>query len=1281
MTGQRFPEKAMALIAWMDVFERMDTLMLEIRHIQETIASQLDAPILYKVFAFEDAYLWGRYSTKDGPVDWTTKIGGLSARRRDCDALAQECCPLFPALKPAGWPRQDETGGGAGDELGIELRNWRSDFLKQGAFSAIEERLYEALCYLQESKRETLADKLFLASHGYDAFHGDRADSDALLRFMLMRRAALAVLHERLDAFRDTQSSVQEVLNLSLERDPVPTVRRRRDQGIYTSHLSDVCWYLAKDIGDYFSFLNGGAHPEGYSCDETDIELLIHRYTGYFTSQARADKRQPSNARGGHRRGQSLRAGFVRSSYWMPDRPDLQPILAHELAHLMIEAEYHGLEPIELDGSHDPLARLLRKLALAFEFYGPQFRFLDFGWRARLGLLDECAVDLISVAVQGPSYLFASFLELFGLHCDALARSGPSEILQAVDSERITAIRDALPGWHLRLMITVTCVEKLLEGRTQPGELTTTLIDGIRSLVEKSRALLESWMDGDQREDWQTWHVMTNAIIEEIACSPLITQTRAWTDATDEYLALWQKAKFPPPDRHRSPLPEQAAAHCLGAWLDRLVEAPRLLGQTLIETAVADRATIVAQFRDLYLSGSPTESLLFARLVDIPWQCAVLTARDFLGDDANSRRTRIDPNTWITAMHELNWLGRDLYQAALEFVVWYERSPVTRFKAVVRWLRQLSLEIAGRSGANALEGALKIINEGVRQALDGGSSDITASLAALGWPPTPSRSAPEVTADALSDAIDERPEIRNGNERAQSERRRHQIEYLASGKMDATLKTLTAALGEASKLLSGSRVSNPDENPDKLEQSDQADHPFTVLAMRDLGRIVHYLAIRPESRPGGKPTKHHAAATHWNDVFFNYLDVPCQPRKRWNDAIIPGLVPSRSFRIDRLSLEYSPDVSSERRPPPEVNQTREASRILFWRPWGEEGHFSPADNRHYQTYFLSVPLLGRFDRFVLDESKHTARPAANNVDPVPYYRRQQIGFPFACNRDNKTVEALSSYSRTPPFPKLAARAAGQYSPIEYSNIPIATINILLTQRSARLTFIERLMNEPKVLGAFNIASSFEHFDPKTDIGLLTDGWGDVFLVLFATVPPVVADGKTDSFGSYWDTLQQVQGRLQQVIDLRRALFRDPLVVRSETSYSPVAFDAAVISPKTYSCTMSVRFKSSRHRNAMLDSVEQQVKETLVRNSGLKPLFERTRVSGRLDYTIATSRNASGVQQAIRQLLDGTSWLHGGAAYGVIYEALRSNFFGELRQIGSTSSTISEYEGHRDANGT
>ena len=107
--------RLLAFLSWLDAIERIDTLILEIRHVQETIASQLHEHKFYDVLRYEDYYLWGTYTRavvkepsyaadtssttpnkeEYAPQDWSKILlreSGFSLSH-DCTMLALAWCP------------------------------------------------------------------------------------------------------------------------------------------------------------------------------------------------------------------------------------------------------------------------------------------------------------------------------------------------------------------------------------------------------------------------------------------------------------------------------------------------------------------------------------------------------------------------------------------------------------------------------------------------------------------------------------------------------------------------------------------------------------------------------------------------------------------------------------------------------------------------------------------------------------------------------------------------------------------------------------------------------------------------------------------------------------------------------------------------------------------------------------------------------------------------------------------------------------------------------------
>ncbi|HCS88637.1 MAG TPA: hypothetical protein DIW77_00875, partial [Chromatiaceae bacterium] len=63
------PHELLSLLAWVDAHDRLDILILEIRHIQTNLVHALRVPVLYRPLRFEERCIW--FSDKD--------MGGVQA--------------------------------------------------------------------------------------------------------------------------------------------------------------------------------------------------------------------------------------------------------------------------------------------------------------------------------------------------------------------------------------------------------------------------------------------------------------------------------------------------------------------------------------------------------------------------------------------------------------------------------------------------------------------------------------------------------------------------------------------------------------------------------------------------------------------------------------------------------------------------------------------------------------------------------------------------------------------------------------------------------------------------------------------------------------------------------------------------------------------------------------------------------------------------------------------------------------------------------------------------
>jgi hypothetical protein len=1368
VTTDSYASRTIAFHCWLDIFERTDTLILEIRHVQETTASQLRIPDLYEIFQYEDHYLWGRYASKipthhrpsaghHHSKDWFEVLNShsLASFSHFWTVLAAVWCPEFPPASGNSVYYEtlsDETDAYSTwfdkkilDEKVASWKKARVNIGTRNLFSANDDRLYDALRYLQLLKRDILRDKLVVAYRALESLGQlDKVHSRrSLPHFVMVRRAALYSLHRRLDGFRDILTTVQEILNLSMERDPPPTVWRRRDQGMYTTDLADSCRYIESNIRSYFKAMRQNNSSQGTQpLREAELEFIIHRYTRNYDSTNRYDSIWSKSDTGSQL--SNIGAGFVQSSFWMPERPDLQPVIVHEIAHLLVLSHYGNLRPIDLDGIDDPFGKLLREVSLVFEQSSSKFSLYDFLPRKREGLLREIASDLVGIAMHGTSYLLASFLEIIGAGCERLFEATPTgDIAQNIDQlgeEYITYIRYDHPEWLARLSVALAFWNSTRRNGPQSVTHLESLVgDGISEVINGVHRQLSGWMDGAQRKEWENWVKMTNDLINIVEQSELCDVTASWLrsrDALDELGERYRPTELVL-DRYLRPLSVEIKRSCLGAWLDRLVEAPRMLGTYLNESLpVPNRIThhtAVRCFRKLYLKPSvqefqddvAIESNLFSHLIDIPWQTAFLTVHDLLGTPP-ACRYGVSQEDWITAIHEFNWLGRDLYHSALEFVIWHERPSIGRLKAMNRWLLSIR-DMMGNVTDNAIDPLRGLVSSILGddlpdalkvRALSDGSRWLEAKLRPLfdRW-----TSYPDVVVEAIdvgSQVIcrfypEHDKSIIDGGDSELEKRWTNFFDWIA-----------TAQMNDACARISDGLVAflNAEKNSDVVGKlalavrrpmgssvrrgcqgtvADDGLHLLYARIIMELVRVAHYLGIRPEISAAGPSIAHHKGGDKptWNSVFAQYLDVPIHARKREcgeNSTLIDGLLPVRSLRLDRFSQVYDVHVSSEAMlrgqhgtscPGYLARDTLLTGRSLFWVPWDPKGVRRDGNSGEYYSTLLGVSLLGRFDRLTLDIAKHTARFSQNlnagSASCSPFFRRQQIGLPFSASVDavNRKINRTVTH-RTLPIVLQTFKFDFQPKR-DVIQIPLATVSILLVQRSARLTFVERLIAEDIVMKSFHrdLSSPYRYFDPERDVGLLTDGWGDMFLVLFADWN----GSKIDSFDEYATKCEGVKARFDEIITFRKSVFEDTLVVRSETSYTPLGIDTALLHPDEFRSTISIRFRASLDGRSISDEFERHMSDVLDREyevfyggsqcrGKLSQLLSYSRTAGRTDYIISTKTDIE--DGLARTIYKSVCWeCKSYEAYGIIFETLRRMFFkpGSFieKHVDSTATGIAE----------
>lgn len=700
-----------AWLLWLDTIERLDTILQEIRHSQINLIHTLRTPQLYEPLRYEEDYLWGSYKKADGTTSSWQELLAEPTLVKTIERWVAAWVIPYPVYNSSRVPNTNQKlpedtakfcNPTSYAKITDNLKEKITAAVRNGEWSADNRRLFHALSSLQLLKSNVLRDKLILCRWGTKAIATQdqsgiitAVDHErALGRFLLVRTAIMEQCHLHIRNLGDLKAQFDSALDLGIQDHPKPITHRRREQGLYSSYLSDRCRELGELLQDYLMSGTRKSSPTTFRG-----ELYAHRWSHSATSSA-------SVMRDGigwqEWRRTARHTDLINTSFWMPERPDLQSVIAHEVAHTALHHAYGDLEPHYLKNADGSFPRLLRLLSCALDSFG-MTRFPKGDPRyAHDHALNELACDLLAATVIGPAYLFALTQEIMGLDLECLFRSPQHDI----DFELADAWLDdgwaalSLPGfeWHYRLRLVCEWTSRITKSHTEKDPLTQRLTAGVEDLC---RILLETVGDlGPKGIEPRiaSWTHMTNTMVTVIRDSDALAEARRWrsnlnkttpaptptsNSFTDELKHILGTARAEQglgahPADHLQPLPQQTREFLQKAILER--KKKRLLKHSTQPEA---------DFKTYYLDDQAPLSSLFRCLQDIPWQSALLRARDFIycnppaipmGEIWNNE----EKGKWLIEMHLDGAPGRELYQIALELAYWQQASPIDSITTILR---------------------------------------------------------------------------------------------------------------------------------------------------------------------------------------------------------------------------------------------------------------------------------------------------------------------------------------------------------------------------------------------------------------------------------------------------------------------------------------------------------------------------------------------------------------------------------------------------------------------
>lgn len=1194
-------EGSLYLLAWGDISERLDVLLMEARHLQTSIIYQLREPWLYKPLRFEENFMWGEGWGK------TLESGESEAH------FVRQWMPAYPGPQASLQTETKPKTGGV-DKLETDLAEAIRRVWFGHGWGRDQRRHYHSLTGLQLLKRLILRDKLFLwrAAHRYQILTGGLTPNPiGQSKFLILRRVVFKRIAGYISRLRDHQTAFSKAMDAGEQYHPRPSIERRREQGIYSDYLAD----RTRDIATSMHLLLCSLHkvqkePELFY----KSDLTLHRWRHDYSSYANALYDEVS-VEGIYQARPAIR--YINTSYFMPERPDLQPVIAHEVAHGVLEDWYDDLSPRGLGFRDDSFSLLLIELWAAVSAFDKAVGFPVDGDVEPRSFVRELACDFLASAIKGYAYLYALFLEYFGEGLEAFGSAiGGNLDVYVADHHGAATVRSAHKReWYLRFSVLIAWIERI-DHMPEPDTGTPSacrppekaMVSELSGMVKTLNEHLDDLVDYQgQFENAKKWGLLAHELTDIVKSCRAAEKVKCWRekrskDNDDESGNRKNKRELP---RFMARLDRKVRDFLYQSLVQQKFESPYKALEEGTDEAFSNRYGVAhTTVPPSSLSGEQPPLRLFRHIFDIPWQCAMFRARDVqISTQVRHSSTAADKSASVLQQFHTDWaMGKDLFELALEFYLRDNESPTHRLRSVIHLFDHLAFW-----------------REREREREEEEKREQPGSGESTGDDPS-----------ALYDILDEeeietwfkKPALRYISPHSKTPRTSHACPYAdsAEGVLDClaerkseweeriplgylhcfSARTLAKVLGEAK------------------QRSDPGLHRLIErvvgLKLKSLTAILHKINKESTRYPGIRGLLTYLKARTGN--FPDEKDLPrwCPFGEKSNDTIERSkgrrrqstrtdlddevnqtVIDALSDKVEHLSQNFvgrqfsyfeicrlalagsyhhrpkrtegpKPKKSSlvhTNVPMTEVAMASQHGGVCFEHlPVTEKSNKEPEwpDASSYR-------VLGRYDLLTITK----ARPLFRS--PLPFFKGDEFeGKPVTIEREGLSCGLKASRQKrdrsAEKFPTFfQRREMGIHVKLHDKRIEprdnerlFAILIVTLQRRTYRLDFLYRLIKAIREPGTGvkeppcvleDLGSRFE----AQDYLFLTDGWGDL-LIMFRAERNVASPDESgpESLGDWWKIQNKVD--LDRVFDIQTILYEDFMVDRTELIFTPAALNAA-----------------------------------------------------------------------------------------------------------------------------
>ncbi len=1146
------------LIAFIDISDRADILMLEIRHLQHSIINSLHAPTLFLPLRYEEKLIYEGWEN----TEKRNNSAHFDAAQLTCQHIIRYPSPQ-KAIRLLGVEKTEKSKNSEINDVLLKRIGeiWSGDLWTRG-----ERRHYHVLRSLQILKQQVFRNKVLFYQKAKKVGlinHVSRRkatlDKPAL---MILRRAILYRLNKFIRILRTHQQQFGKSLDFGLQGYPRPSIERRREIGIYNDFLSN----RTVDLQQEMQFLSEKI-LDAKSLDADKVTpLILHGWS----QSPRVSNTQLYDNVSRHLQRQGIEdnppkiqdISFIDTSFWSPDRPDLQPLVAKEVADSVIRNRLGNLDDDYLSNNVNDFSSLMVILLQEVNSFTKDVDVLKPVREGVRSLLRELSGDFLAASIKGIPYLYALYLTLVGEGLEAQLRAfGTINLNSVYELKGGVLSYEENFSWYFRLRLVSFWLRKV--AHTPESSLDKIVLTGTTQVCDEIIEFLDLNTPPTRDACGVLWHQLCVRLEQKINKSFLVTGIQRWRDERSR--DTWDEELKRSGDKNylRSTmrLHPQLQRHLFEQILyNKSCETYK----PLYDDKEKDEDELFNEFESIYglkptkvfhtsgiKGGTDLKSprWLFRHLHDIPFQCAIMRSIDFLGRaDSSNSQNQVKPCSWkefIKQTHHDMSMGRELFALALEFYTWVRESPKNRLVLCINLIAFILPELEKEKkdkdvsavykklcywldAESATENDKKYIakhyslysykkmhkNFSFRSSSFQPESKNLKRLKALG--------ARNISA-AFSLAIEK-------NKTTQERR----LEQLSGYKLKELLELYNRSVDkhideqkEPLSLLAGLgallKLRNPKEN-------EQADHFYSTLLpkfsdrkMEEKSSIYEVKKINPVMISRIAMTNYYTVADH----------LPCPSEEEANNNGIGTNTDQKN--LNAFSL-------------------REGITRNGW----SANNKSDNDAEKKPRSLINSIMMGRYDAISINATRlpcHCVLPTFDDADDT--------------NEENERF--VTHFIRREAA--LAVRIfRGEALPKENIETELVSIiSISLQRRAMRLNILYRILKavkEEKTSAALpNLEASLrdcikvKEADNLKITGYLTDGWGDLLLV----------------FETNKNNPDQAKNKvlIDQIFEIQQALYEDFMVDRTELIFTPECLDYFASNESQYGFTFALRLLEDR----------------------------------------------------------------------------------------------------------